>query len=108
MNAAVHTSTSVHRCRGDIPGTSAIYLTIPRGPDDAFTLSPPLVLADAYGDAAVAAGMASAIPASSAPATFGFMVSPGIAGNAHDRGAAPPSNPRKYGPGYWPAGGVNP
>ena len=27
MNAAVHTSTSVHRCRDDVPGTSAIYLT---------------------------------------------------------------------------------
>ena len=27
MNTAVHTSTSVHRCRDDIPGTSAICLT---------------------------------------------------------------------------------
>jgi len=34
------------------------------------TLSPPLVLADAGGDAAVVAGMASAIPAASAPVTF--------------------------------------
>lgn len=68
------------------------------------TLSPPLVLADADGDAAVAAGMASAIPAAGAPATSGFTVSPGIAGNTHDRGAAHPSHPRKY----WPAGGVNP
>jgi hypothetical protein len=41
------------------------------------TLSPPLVLADADGDAAVVAGMASAIPAASAPVTFDFMVSPG-------------------------------
>jgi hypothetical protein len=31
MNAAVHTSTSVHRCRDDIPGTSAISLTTPSG-----------------------------------------------------------------------------
>jgi hypothetical protein len=69
------------------------------------TLSPPLVLADADGDAAVVAGMASAISAASAPVTFDFMVSPGIAGTAHDRGA---SHPRKYWPGYWPAGGVNP
>jgi hypothetical protein len=27
MNTAVHTSTSVHRCCDDIPGTSAICLT---------------------------------------------------------------------------------
>jgi hypothetical protein len=31
MNTAVHTSTSVHRCRDDIPGTSAIGLTTPSG-----------------------------------------------------------------------------
>ena len=31
MNTAVHTSTSVHRCRDDIPGTSAICLTTPSG-----------------------------------------------------------------------------
>lgn len=31
MNAAVHTSTSVHRCRDDVPATLAIYLTIPSG-----------------------------------------------------------------------------
>ena len=31
MNAAVHTSTSVHRCRDDISGTSAIGLTTPSG-----------------------------------------------------------------------------
>ncbi len=31
MNAAVHTSTSVHRCRDDVPGTSAICLTTPSG-----------------------------------------------------------------------------
>jgi len=66
------------------------------------TLSPPLVLADA----AVVAGMASAIPAASAAVTFDFMVSPGITGTAHDRGAAHPSSPRKHWPGYWPAGGV--
>ena len=59
------------------------------------TLSPLLVLADADGDAAVVAGMASAIPAASAPVTFDFMVSPGIAGTAHDRGAAHPSHPRE-------------
>ena len=41
------------------------------------TLSPPLVLADAGGDAAVIAGMASAIPAASASVTLDFMVSPG-------------------------------
>ena len=64
------------------------------------TLSPPLVLADA----AVVAGMASAIPAASAAVTFDFMVSPGITGTAHDRGAAHPSSPRKHWPGYWPAG----
>jgi len=29
MNTAVHTSTSVHRCRDDMPGTSAIGLTTP-------------------------------------------------------------------------------
>jgi hypothetical protein len=34
------------------------------------TLSPPLVLADAGGDPAVVAGIASAIPAASAPVTF--------------------------------------
>jgi len=67
-------------------------------------LSPPLVLADAGGDAAVVAGMASAIPAASTPVTFDFMVSPGITGTAHDRGAAHPSSPRKHWPGYWPAG----
>ena len=72
------------------------------------TLSPPLVLADAGGDAAVVAGMASAIPAASAPVTFDFMVSPGITGTAHDRGTAHPSSPRKHWPGYWPAGGVDP
>jgi hypothetical protein len=27
MNAAVHTSTRVHRCRDDVPGSSAICLT---------------------------------------------------------------------------------
>jgi hypothetical protein len=27
----VHTSTSVHRCRDDVPGTSAICLTTPGG-----------------------------------------------------------------------------
>jgi hypothetical protein len=69
------------------------------------TLSPPLVLADADGDAAVVAGMATAIPAASAPVTFVCTVYPGIADNAHDREAARPSHPRKYGPGYWPAGG---
>src|SRR5258708_1729503 len=31
MNAAVHTSTSVHRCRDDVPGTSAICLTTSSG-----------------------------------------------------------------------------
>ncbi len=29
MNAAVHTSTRVHRCRADILGTSATCLTTP-------------------------------------------------------------------------------
>ena len=72
------------------------------------TLSPPLVLADAVGDPAVVAGMASAIPAASAPVTFDFMVSPGIADTAHNRGTAHPSSPRKHWPGYWPAGGVGP
>ena len=72
------------------------------------TLSPPPVLADAGGDAAVVAGMATTIPAASAPVTFDFMVSPGITGTAHDRGAAHPSSPRKHWPGYWPAGGVDP
>ena len=75
------------------------------------TLSLPLVLADVDGDAAVVAGMASAIPAASAPVTFDFMVSPGIAGTAHDRGAAHPSRPRKTlasilvcrGADHWPA-----
>ena len=41
------------------------------------TLSLPLVLADTDGDMAVVAGMASAIPAASAPVTFDFMVPPG-------------------------------
>ena len=59
------------------------------------TFSPPLVLADADGDAAVVAGIASAIPAASAPVTFDFMVSPGIADTAHHRGAAHPSHPRE-------------
>jgi len=71
------------------------------------TLSPPLVLADAGGDPAVVAGIASAIPAVSAPVTFDFMVSPGIAATAHDRGTAHPSSPRKHWPGYWPAGGAD-
>jgi hypothetical protein len=31
MNAAVHTSTRVHRCRDDVLGTSAICLTTPSG-----------------------------------------------------------------------------
>jgi hypothetical protein len=31
MNAAVHTSTSVHRCRDDVPGGSASCLTTPCG-----------------------------------------------------------------------------
>src|SRR5512132_83601 len=31
MNAAVHTSTRVHRCRDDVPRTSAICLTTPSG-----------------------------------------------------------------------------
>jgi hypothetical protein len=52
--------------------------------------------------------MASTIPAASAPVTLDFMVSSGIAGTAHDRGAAHPSHPRRYWPGYWPAGGVDP
>jgi len=69
------------------------------------TLSPPLVLADADGDAAVVAGMANAIPAASAPVTFVCTVSPGIADTAQDREAARPSHPRKYGPRYWPDGG---
>ncbi len=72
------------------------------------TLSPPLVPADAGGDAAVVAGMASAIPAASAPVTSDLMVSPGITSTAHDRGAAHPSSPRKHWPGYWPAGRVDP
>jgi hypothetical protein len=38
------------------------------------------------------------------PLTIDFMVSPGIASTAHDRGAAHPSRPRKHWPGYWPAG----
>jgi hypothetical protein len=75
------------------------------------TLSLPLVLADADDDATVVAGMASAIPAASAPVTFDFMVSPGIAGTAHDRGPAHPSHPRKTrasilvcrGADLWPA-----
>ena len=75
------------------------------------TLSLPLVLADADDDATVVAGMASAIPAASAPVTFDFMVSPGIAGTAHDRGPAHPSHPRKIrastlvcrGADLWPA-----
>ena len=68
------------------------------------TLSLPLVLADADADAAVVAGMASAIPAaSSAPVTPDFMVPPGRAGTAHDRGAADPSRPRKRWPEHWPA-----
>src|ERR1700742_3628289 len=71
------------------------------------TLSPPLVLADAGGDPAVVAGIASAIPAASAPVTFDFMVSPGIAGTANNRAVAHPSNPRKHWPGYWPAGGAD-
>ena len=37
------------------------------------------------------------------PLTIDFMVSPGIAGTAYDRGAAHPSRPRKHWPGYWPA-----
>ncbi len=68
------------------------------------TLSLPLILAEADGDAAVVAGMASAILAASAPVTFDFMVSPGIADTAHDRGPAHPSRPRKYGPRHWSAG----
>jgi hypothetical protein len=67
------------------------------------TLSPPLVLAD--GDAAVVAGDGQRDPAASASVTFDFMVSPGIAGTAHDRGAAHTSHPRMHWPGYWPAGG---
>ena len=35
MNAAVHTSTRVHRCRDDVLGISAICLTTPGGHDDA-------------------------------------------------------------------------
>src|SRR3984885_9754998 len=31
MNAAVHTSARVHRCRDDVPATSAIWLTSPSG-----------------------------------------------------------------------------
>jgi hypothetical protein len=31
MNAAVHTNARVHRCRDDVPGTSAICLTTPIG-----------------------------------------------------------------------------
>ena len=72
------------------------------------TLSPPLVLADAGDDGAVVGGMASAIPAASAPMAFDFIVSPAIAGTTHDRGAAHPSSPRKHWPGYWPAGGADP
>jgi hypothetical protein len=71
-------------------------------------LSPPAVLADADGDAAVAAGTASAIPAASAPVTFDFMVLPEwlvlltIAERRTRR------TREKYWPGYWPAGGVDP
>jgi len=68
------------------------------------TLSLPLVLAGAGGDAAVVAGMASVILAAGAPVAFDFMVSPGLAGTAHDRGMAHPSSPRRHWPGYWPAG----
>jgi hypothetical protein len=66
------------------------------------TLSPPVVLAD--GDAAVVAGDGQRDPAASAPVTFDFMGSPGIAGTAHDRRAARPPHPRKYWFGYGPAG----
>src|SRR5262249_15378051 len=66
------------------------------------TLSLPLVLAD--GDAAVVAGDGQRDPAASAPVTFDFMGSPGIAGTAHDRRAARPPHPRKYWSGYGPAG----
>jgi hypothetical protein len=41
MNAAVHTSTRVHRCRDDIPGTSAIYLTTQEITTMSLTLSLP-------------------------------------------------------------------
>jgi hypothetical protein len=71
-------------------------------------LSPPLVLADADGDAAVIAGMASTIPAASGTVTLDFTVPPGLAGTTHDRGTAHPSSPRKHWPGYWPAGGLDP
>jgi hypothetical protein len=68
------------------------------------TLSLPLVLAHADDDASVVVGMASAIPAASAPVTFDFMVSPGIAGTVHDRGPAHRRTREKYGPRYWFAG----
>ena len=68
------------------------------------TLSPPLVLADA----AVVAGTVTAIPAAGAPVTSDFMASPGIAGTAHDRGAAHSSSPRKYGPGLLACRGCGP
>jgi hypothetical protein len=35
MNAAVHTSARVHRCRDDVLGMSAIYLTTQGGHEDA-------------------------------------------------------------------------
>jgi hypothetical protein len=76
MNAAVHTSARVHRCRDDIPGSSAISLTTQEITMMPSTLSLPLILADA--DAAAVAGMASAIlAASSALVTLDFMVPPG-------------------------------
>ena len=79
------------------------------------TLSLSLVLADAAADAAVVAGIASTIPAASAPVTFDLMVSPGIAGMAHDRGATHPSHPRttlawtlaRLGCEPWPASGYH-
>ena len=79
------------------------------------TLSLSLVLADAAADAAVVAGIASTIPAASAPVTFDLMVSPGIASMAHDRGAAHPSHPRttlawtlaRLGCEPWPASGYH-
>src|SRR5947208_13179634 len=80
MNAAVHTSARVHRCRDDIPGSSATYLTTPRDHDDAL-------------DALAAASSAAVSFHGSSRDTF----------TAHDRGAADPSRPRKHWPGHWPA-----
>src|SRR6185437_1460498 len=105
MNAAVHTSARVHRCCDGVLGISAIYLTTPRGHDDALNALAAAGPRRRGRRRGCRCGDGQRDPCRQCPCDLVCTVSPGIADTAQDREAARPSHPRKYGPRYWPDGG---